>query len=541
MQATHDPKILCIIFKYAFDKTLREAFQRLDLDSAPAGPVQEEDDYAGRLRVRALAGVRDLEGDEWYVDLVVSARCCEELEHNLNWQLKQQEPDGSWVNHVRCFAGGISRVFAERTFGKLNFEDSGWRVLDDFIEPRGTVPETEVQNFILKHCLLVNSEMWRRFIMHYQQWPFKFVALINDPTPAHEPSAVRARICQEALDCCRLCMGTACTELVNALAPFLRWCVRHGGRIAEDVLEFFGHFFSEFPFHTGDVEGQNSILKRMCWVARNLGFGRSSQRLNIKQHTPQLSYEEFLKWKPLATHGINKHTYPFDTERYLPQGTDPVSRVEPKDRAHCEHQAGPRYEDAKTISVELEKHLCLLDVMRLGDRFYICSGKHFAESTCGALVVGSWRPPLSWPDLSLPLNLDTLFGPRYLLRDKVEAVLDEAAAAVSTTTVLDHDGRCCEPADDGSSVEVSIAQVQFDLRTSPPIARAETVVNHRTLKDRVSASLAATIRERDAQRKAQKKQQQSEVAKQKRADKKKQNQAEKQAQKAQEAEEKTVF
>ena len=129
-------------------------------------------------------------------------------------------------------------------------------------------------------------------------------------------------------------MGPGTAALVDALEPFLLMCVASGGTLHEDVHEFFLHFFNEFPYDTGDVEGDNSLLKRMMYLARALGFPLASMRMNCKlhqQHSTAISYSEYQQFKPVAVESMSKNLYPFDKERFAPVRAEPVPRTEPQD------------------------------------------------------------------------------------------------------------------------------------------------------------------------------------------------------------------
>jgi len=242
VQATSHKKVLADLFRMAFHKMLSDAQEYAEEDAiAQQQPIQEEEDYSRILRTKARNAVYDLESDEFYAKLIISQRCCDELEHQLNWMLKQKEDDGSSVNHVIKLASGHSRGHVEAMLRMLDFRLPEWRVLDDFIG--GPVSLEDAHTSILKHIMIGTSEQHRRFVLHYEDWPFPLVEILNAPEDWSAPSPRRADICKKALDCCRVCLGPGTAALVDALTPFFELCAASGGVLVEEVGDFFQWFF----------------------------------------------------------------------------------------------------------------------------------------------------------------------------------------------------------------------------------------------------------------------------------------------------------
>ena len=84
----------------------------------------------------------------------------------------------------------------------------------------------------------------------------------------------------------------------------------------------------------------------------------------------------------------------------------------------------------------MEKDSDFLDVIRIGDAAFLVANKHYGACCLGALeivppsvsgvedaVLAGPRLDDGWPTVRLKLALDELYGPNYLLRDKIESVL----------------------------------------------------------------------------------------------------------------------
>ena len=57
-----------------------------------------------------------------------------------------------------------------------------------------------------------------------------------------------------------------------------------------------------------------------------------------------------------------------------------MEKIERFKLPQCEHTAGPEVEDASAIATEYEERFDLLDVIRLGEKYFISTSKHFNAS-----------------------------------------------------------------------------------------------------------------------------------------------------------------
>ena len=89
--------------------------------------------------------------------------------------------------------------------------------------------------------------MHRRWVLHCEEWPYRFIALIDSEQPWFEPCPRRAACAKEALEGRKVCQGPGTRVLVKALKPWLRKCVEEDGRISPDLVEHMAWFLSELP------------------------------------------------------------------------------------------------------------------------------------------------------------------------------------------------------------------------------------------------------------------------------------------------------
>ena len=130
-----------------------------------------------------------------------------------------------------------------------------------------------------------------------------------------------------------------------------------------------------FPFDTQAVEGDNSRIKRLCWIARAISFGRVAKKMTIRKSAP-LTLQEFADLQFRAKECLKKEIPPFTTKRWETEPVESIPRLPP---LICSHrpQGSPMLLKADAIANFIEKKWAFKDVLRIGDRFMMKTGSHY--------------------------------------------------------------------------------------------------------------------------------------------------------------------
>lgn len=377
-KATRDRHVLGRLFRIGLGRTLREAYEREAEDDAPA-PIQEEEDFGKRLRVRLRHSVEDLCEDRFCVEVFVSDTCDAQVSHMLNYlQAKVHKADGTTVHHILDMCTGKCEEWVTGTLQYVDRNMPVWDVLGPYIGAGGRDPvsEQEVDTMIMSHCVLISAEVWRRFVMHYRSPKFALVPMLQAPEAADQPSQIRKDAAERFLWACHSCLGFGMENVREVVYDLLEWCVANEGRVHPDLLHFVDRLYKAWPVDTQDVEGENSKIKRIGWISRAGTFGRTAKKMNNKSST-QVPYPEYLKLYDSAKGALKGKVFPFTPARFAEVAMQPCTRLPPRS---CEHIANDRIESGEAVAKALDPMWELLWVMRVGDTFYLNCGTHFGRS-----------------------------------------------------------------------------------------------------------------------------------------------------------------
>jgi hypothetical protein len=378
--------LLARIFVRAMGGLLDEAYEKAEEDEEGKTAIQdEEEEFRRSLRIRARYVVEDIETDRWWAQMICNENGAAECDHALNYLQARVHQDGTEINHCRGLARGTWKIFGDRTLVGMNFQNSVWRPLDQFLDNPEGVTRAEAFSMIVNHHVLVAAEFARRF-KEFGEWPFYMAHYLDCAEDFTEPSEARCAVAQAMLGACKGCMPQGCMVLIEALTPLLEECVRSGGIVDVELYKCLADFIDACPLDTQSIEGENSILKHMQHLARRMLFGLSSMRMQIKRSAP-LSREDYETLRPRLASAFRRKSPPFVADRYKPpKVTLPVHRDDPhvcplhSVRSDC-------FKEAVAIASSWEAKVDLGDVIRLGNNFYLNCGKHFEKSSIGYLSV----------------------------------------------------------------------------------------------------------------------------------------------------------
>jgi len=482
---TTDRKIFAKLFRQGLAKYLNTFYRQQKADAeAPVAIQDEEEDVSKTLATRVGHSVTDLEDDGFYCDLIIAEVCDTEPNRCLFWMQKVLYDDNTPIQHVRQLASGKAEEWVARSLERLDFARDEWAPLKIFLDNDGPdkVTTADAHTSIMCNIMLVTMEFWRRFVLVFREPPFPLVDAINASEPYSEPSETRWSCVYDFITACWRCLGVNNEDLRDILLPWLLLCLASEGRLEPAIGEFLERFFGAFPFHTQDVEGKNSKIRRAGWLARHLRFKRMASRMIIGE-SPEISYEEYLRRRHTAAHAAAKQEFPFTPDRFAAVDVEVLPRtVLPL----CPHQSGPLCDDAAACASYYDNYWRLGDIIKIGQSqlFFYC-GFHYDRSgiarvhvanpsegrgdDAGAAAAGEW------PNLVLRLgNLEDLFGQRWRLDLLIADILRDLG-----------------PED---SVPVETGWVQWDLHATPPFAPGSSLLEKQSLRP-LSITLAGSLRE----------------------------------------------
>jgi hypothetical protein len=374
-------KWLYLLFFYGLSGLLAEAEEKKADDDKPA-PIQEEEDYGKQLRIKARRVLYILKLPSFWVRLIVGYTTRVPLTRFLYWLQDAK------IHHVLELSRGAALRYMKLALDLCVFGEQWADLLDYIGEEGGKVPVEEAHRLILGSALIVAADIWRRFVLLYQQYPYRLMPLLTAAEELGEESETRRAAAADFLNFCGACLDPGARALRELLRPWLEHCVRSGGKLAEDVFRFLHDLFGELPNDTQRVEGYNSIIKRIGWLARNISFALMCSRMNLKSSRP-VGEAEYTEYRDKALAAIRANVPPLDEGRR--DAVVPVAYVSltEKERRCPVHKGSHMQDIARAVAKDVEKlwkpldvlviHLCALGVW--SSSYFACCSKFFGKST----------------------------------------------------------------------------------------------------------------------------------------------------------------
>ena len=202
------------------------------------------------------------------------------LDHLMGFLMSRGTDDSAGKLPTLVF-GKFDAILAEFE-SVLDAESETWHLWRDLMagcEP--TVADDQVA-LLVSSCLELFSELNRRLTPTVKGFPGKLAWLIFSPDPC-EPCNHRRQLADELLSA-RTCDLDHCFTGKFRLffAEELRAC-RETGSLCPQVHQLVSDFFNMLPMETQEVEGANSVIKRIHELAPNVKLPLMSDRLLIKK------------------------------------------------------------------------------------------------------------------------------------------------------------------------------------------------------------------------------------------------------------------
>ena len=118
------------MFREALKVVLKNTPKEAARGASQQKPLDEEEDWHEKNRVRAKASVKALESHAYWVNMMVGHNARESCDHALNY-MQQKNTD-----QVFEMANGYNRVFIAETLAMLSFDDQRWGAIEDDMGPR---------------------------------------------------------------------------------------------------------------------------------------------------------------------------------------------------------------------------------------------------------------------------------------------------------------------------------------------------------------------------------------------------------------------
>ena len=140
---------------------------------------------------------------------------------------------------------GGATPFVRESLRQAVYSQEHWKEIVEYVGVgEKQIPLAQATRQILKSILIVASELWRRFVSVYAEWPYPLVKLVLANAAPGEPSGIRYLTVGSFLEACPECMDPGGRKLRELLLPWLQKCRREQGAVHPALESFLRALFT---------------------------------------------------------------------------------------------------------------------------------------------------------------------------------------------------------------------------------------------------------------------------------------------------------